>query len=95
MQIPNHIIIQKNLEKLVKAYNLSYPDMSRKMSYDQGNLHKFITGKRPIGLKMLEKFAKFFSVGSHELLNPKFEVVSNKQVYINGKDRTVHRLTKE
>ena len=95
MQIPNHIIIQKNLEKLVKAYSLSYSDMSRHMSYDQGNLHKFITGKRPIGLKMLEKFAKFFSVSSHELLNPNFNVICNKQIYINGKDRTVHRLTKE
>lgn len=95
MQIPNHIIIQKNLEKLVKAYSLRYSDMSRHMSCDQGNLNKLITGKKPIGLKMLEKFAKFFSVSSHELLNPKFEVISHKQVYINGKDRTVHRLTKE
>jgi len=95
MQIPSHIIIQKNLEKLVKAYNLSNSDMSRQMSSDQANIYRYISGKRPIGLKMLEKFAKFFSVGTHELLNPKFEVISHKKVYINGEDRTVHRLTKE
>jgi len=95
MQIPSHIIAQKNLIKLKEAYGLSYTTISKQSGMDLRYIQRLFSGNRSLGFKNLDRFARFFSIASHELLNPNFNVICNKQIYINGKDKTVHRLTKE
>ena len=95
MQIPSQITLQKNLAKLKKVYGLSLSKIAQNVPIEYTHLSKMLKGHRPVGFKHLDNFAKFFSIESHELLNPNFDVVLDKRILINGKDKTVHRLTKE
>lgn len=102
MQTPSHIILRKNLTKLKKVYGLSLSKIAKNVPIKVDHLSKMFKGHRPIGLKQLDNFAKFFSIKSHELLNPSFNVVlaitiedQSKRILINGKNKTVNKLTKE
>ena len=67
MQIPSHIIAQKNLIKLKEAYGLSYTTISKQSGMDLGYIQRLFSGNRSLGFKNLDRFARFFSIASHDL----------------------------
>ena len=62
------ILLSKNLNKLMKARNLSQAKIARILNINKSTLHNYCNGIEPQGLTTIRNLADFFEVTVHELL---------------------------
>ncbi len=62
------ILLSKNLNKLIKARNLTQAQIARQLNINKSTLHNYCNGVEPQGLVTIRVLAEFFEISVHELI---------------------------